>query len=91
MPASVSVFVLPPSLEVLEQRLRGRRQDDAAAIARRLAAARDEIGHVGEFDYVIINKDFDRAAAKLATIVRAERLRGERQLARHADLIDRLK
>ena len=88
VPGTVSIFILPPSLEVLEQRLKGRSQDGQDAIARRLAAAREEIGHFREFDYVIINKDFNRAALELASIVRAERLRLPRQLARHADLIN---
>lgn len=91
MPGAVAIFVLPPSLEALEQRLRARRQDSPEVIARRLSAAREEIGHVGEFDYVIINDEFDRAAQELRSIIRAERLRTFRQLARHADLINRLK
>ena len=91
MAGNVSVFILPPSLEVLEQRLKGRSQDSPEAVARRLAAARQEIGHVGEFDYVIINEDFNRAAQDLISIIRAERLKLSRQLARHADLINRLK
>ncbi|OGA51001.1 MAG: guanylate kinase [Betaproteobacteria bacterium RIFCSPLOWO2_12_FULL_62_58] len=91
MAGNVSVFILPPSLEVLEQRLKGRSQDSPEAVARRLAAARREIGHVGEFDYVIINEDFNRAAQDLISIIRAERLKLSRQLARHADLINRLK
>ena len=91
MAGNVSVFILPPSLEVLEQRLKGRSQDSPEAVARRLAAARREIGHVGEFDYVIINEDFNRAAQDLVSIIRAERLKLSRQLARHADLINRLK
>ncbi len=91
MPGTVSVFILPPSLEVLEQRLRGRSQDSPEAVARRLAAAREEIGHFVEFDYVIINDDFTRAAHDLVSIIRAERLTLSRQLARHADLINRLK
>ncbi len=85
---AVSVFILPPSLEALEQRLKGRSQDQPDAIARRLAAAREEISHLREFDYVIINKDFNRAALELASIMRAERLRLPRQLARNADLIN---
>jgi guanylate kinase len=89
-PDAVAIFVLPPSLEVLEERLRGRGQDSAAVIAGRLAAARGEISHAGEFDYVIINDDFERAAQDLISIIRAERLRLPRQLARHADLISRL-
>ncbi|MBI4203889.1 MAG: guanylate kinase [Betaproteobacteria bacterium] len=88
MPGTVSVFILPPSLEALEHRLKGRSQDPADVIARRLAAAREEISHVREFDYVIINKDFNRAALELASIIRAERLRLSRQLARNADLIN---
>ena len=87
-PEAQSIFILPPSLEVLEQRLKTRSQDQPAAIARRLAAAREEIGHFREFDYVIINKDFNRAALELASIIRAERLRLPRQLARNADLIN---
>jgi guanylate kinase len=88
MPETVSVFILPPSLEALEQRLKARSQDQPEAIARRLAAAREEISHVREFDYVIINKDFNRAALELASIIRAERLRLSRQLTRNADLIN---
>ena len=91
MPGTVSAFILPPSLEVLEQRLSGRSQDSTEVIARRLAAVREEIGHVQEFDYVIINDDFDRAALDLRSIIRAERLKRPRQLARHTDLINRMK
>ena len=88
MRGTVSVFILPPSLEVLEQRLKTRSQDPPDVIARRLAAAREEISHLREFDYVIINKDFNRAALELASIVRAERLRLSRQLVLNADLIN---
>jgi len=88
-PEAVAIFVLPPSLEALEERLRGRAQDDAETILLRLGAAREEMSHVFEFDYVIINDDFDRAAQDLFSILRAERLRLPRQLARHADLINR--
>ncbi len=87
----VSIFILPPSLEVLESRLKGRGQDSAETIARRLAAARDEISHVAEYDYVIINEDFTRAALDLRSIIRAERLKLARQLARHSDSINRMK
>ena len=89
-PQAIAVFVLPPSIEVLEARLRGRAQDTPEVIAARLAAARGEISHAPEFDYAIINDDFDRAAQDLISIIRAERLRCPRQLARHTDLIDRL-
>jgi guanylate kinase len=91
MPGTVSVFILPPSLEVLEQRLKGRGQDSPEAVAQRLAAAREEIGHFVEFDYVIINDDFTRAAQDLISVIRADRLTLSRQLARHANLINRLK
>jgi guanylate kinase len=89
-PEAVSVFVLPPSIPALEERLRRRAQDTEDVIRRRLAAARGEIAHVGEFDYVIINDDFDRAAQDLISIIRAERHRLPRQLARLTDLINRL-
>ncbi len=87
----VSIFVLPPSLEVLESRLKGRAQDSADAVARRLAAARDEISHVGEYDYVIINEDFNRAALDLRSIIRAERLKLPRQLDRYSNVINHMK
>lgn len=76
---TVSIFILPPSLEELERRLRIRGQDSEATIQRRLAVARSEIAHAGEFDYVIINKDFDDANRDLAAIIRAGRLSVARQ------------
>ena len=91
VPEAVTTFVLPPSLEALEERLRSRAQDAPTVIAQRISAARGEMAHVVDFDYVIINDEFDRAAQDLISIVRAERLRLPRQLARHADLINRLK
>jgi guanylate kinase len=90
-PDATSVFVLPPSIEALEERLRGRGQDSPEVIGRRVAAARGEIAHVSEFDYVIINDDFSRACLDLQSIVRAERLRKARQLLRQNDLVNRLK
>ena len=88
---TVSVFVLPPSLEVLESRLKGRGQDGPDVIARRMAAAREEMSHAPEYDYVIINEDFSRAALDLRSIIRAERLNAARQLARHSNLFNRMK
>jgi guanylate kinase len=85
----VSIFILPPSPEVLESRLRGRGQDSEEVVARRLAAAREEISHVSEYQYVIINDDFNRAAQDLRSIIRAERLKLARQLARNFNLINR--
>ncbi|MGH8633640.1 MAG: guanylate kinase [Burkholderiales bacterium] len=87
----VSIFILPPSPAVLESRLRGRGQDSEEVLARRLAAARHEIAHVSEYDYVIINEDFNRAAQDLRSIIRAERLKLARQLARNLDLFNRYK
>ena len=87
----VTIFILPPSPEVLESRLRGRGQDSEEIVSRRLAAARHEIAHVSEYEYVIINDDFNRAAQDLRSIIRAERLKLTRQLARNFNLINRYK
>lgn len=91
LPAAVGVFILPPSLEVLQRRLTARGTDSSDVIDRRLANAREEIGHVGEFDYVIINQSFDVAVVDLVSIVRATRLKVAAQLARHRDLINAMK
>ncbi len=91
MAEAIGIFVLPPSIEVLAQRLTGRATDSEAVIARRVSAARAEIGHVGEFDYVIINNDFEEATRDLTAIVRAVRLRLKAQLLRHRPLIDSMK
>jgi guanylate kinase len=90
MPSAIGIFVLPPSMASLDQRLRARASDSAEVIARRLAAAREEIAHVAEFDYVIINDRFDEAVQDLVSILRAERLRLEKQLRRHQNLLDEL-
>jgi guanylate kinase len=90
-PDSVAIFIVPPSLESLEQRLRGRGQDGEEIIARRLAAAREELSHLGEYDYVIINNTLDQAIQDLLSVVRAERLRLPRQFSRHGELFNRLK
>jgi guanylate kinase len=72
-PDCVGIFILPPSIEELERRIRARGQDSEAVIRRRLDNARGEMDHAGEFDYAIINKDFDKARRKLAEVIRAER------------------
>ncbi len=72
-PGCVGIFILPPSLEDLERRLRKRAQDSEAVIRERLANAREELEHRDEFEYAIINKDFDAARQELASIVRKER------------------
>jgi guanylate kinase len=91
MPAAVGIFILPPSIEALAERLQQRGTDTPEVIAGRLQVARDEIGHVDEFDYVIINKDFEVAVQDLQAIVRAERLSLRAQLERHRDTINRMK
>jgi guanylate kinase len=75
----VSVFILPPSIPELEKRLRSRAQDDYDTIVRRMAKAGDEMSHWAEYDYVIINRDLDRAFAEVKAILSAERLKRERQ------------
>ncbi len=87
MPEAVSIFILPPSRAELEQRLRSRGQDSDCVIAARMHAAEDEMVHYDEFDYLVINADFDRALADLRAIVRAERLRLPRQRNRYRDAI----
>jgi len=87
---SVQIFILPPSLASLEERLLRRGQDDEDTIARRVKAAREEMRHCLEFDYVIINQEFASAIDDLVAIVRTSRLRSERQCARHRALLGQL-
>ena len=72
-PQCVGIFILPPSVEELERRMRARGQDAEEVIRRRLDAAREELTHAGEFKYAIINKDFEAAKGELAEIIRKER------------------
>jgi guanylate kinase len=83
----ISIFILPPSLEALRTRLEGRKQDAPDVIQRRLAAAKEDISHVVEFDYVIINNNFTDAVKDLAGILRTQRLKLARQLAAHENLL----
>ncbi|MBI4701446.1 MAG: guanylate kinase [Deltaproteobacteria bacterium] len=82
LPDVVSVFVLPPALDELERRLRGRGTEDEATTLRRLANAKGEIAHYGLFDYVIINDDLEQAYGRLRAIVYAERSRRRRHAVR---------
>ncbi len=75
----VSVFILPPDGKALERRMRARGQDSDEAMARRMAAAAAEIGHWGEYDYVLVNADLEASFAALAAILAAERLKRRRQ------------
>jgi guanylate kinase len=90
VPDAVSVFILPPSREALEQRMRVRAQDSEAVIRQRLDAAREEMSHYTEFDYVIVNEHFDTAVDEMCAIFTASRLRREAQVARHSRLITQL-
>jgi len=89
-PQAVGIFILPPSIEALEARLHRRGQDSAQVITRRLLAAGSEIAHAAEFDYVIINEQFELALEQLAAVVAATRLRYRSQLARHRELFAQL-
>ena len=89
-PDCKSVFILPPSRPELERRLRGRKQDSEAVIARRLADSRQDIRHAEEFDYIVVNDDFDTALNDLQAIFRAQRLRQAIQNDRQATLIAEL-
>jgi len=75
----VSIFVLPPSISELENRLRGRAQDSDAVIAGRMAKSQSEISHWAEYDYVLVNRELDQTFTQLRTILEGERLRRERQ------------
>jgi guanylate kinase len=86
VPDSVATFLLPPSFPELERRLRDRCQDSEPAMARRLATARSEVAAVDEYDYVIVNDDFDRCVAELSAIVTAERARRGRRARLVADI-----
>ena len=90
IPDAVSVFILPPSRAALEVRMRKRGQDSEEVIAQRLAAAREEMSHYGEFDYVIVNEDFNTAVDEMCSIFTASRLRKDAQVARHSRLITSL-
>lgn len=89
-PECISIFILPPSREALAQRLKGRGKDDTSVIARRLAAAREDVSHVAEFDYVIINDSLNEALRELNAVVLAAPLRGDKQLSRYQQLINEL-
>lgn len=90
MPGARSIFILPPSKDELDRRLRGRGQDSEEVIAKRMAQAVAEMSHYAEYDYLIVNDDFDTALSDLKNIIRAERLRMSRQKQRHGALITKL-
>jgi guanylate kinase len=87
----VGIFILPPSLAELQRRLVGRGKDSPETIARRMASAREDISHVLEFEYIIVNESFDSALADLMCVVRAARLSREQQRSRLEKLTDEFK
>ncbi|MEC5163720.1 guanylate kinase [Janthinobacterium sp. CG_23.3] len=89
-PRTAGIFILPPSIDALEERLNKRGQDSQHVIARRLLAAGGEIAHAPEFEYVIINEEFTVALSELTAIVRATRCRFAQQAARNASLFAQL-
>jgi len=90
-PHMKGIFILPPSLAELRRRLEGRGKDSSETIAKRMASAREEISHVLEFEYIIVNESFDSALADLMCVVRAARLSREQQQGRLAKLTDEFK
>ena len=89
-PDCISIFILPPSMKALEQRLKGRGKDDSEVIAMRLAAVSTDVAHIAEFDYVIINDILEDALRELNAIVLSARLKSAGQLSRHQALINQL-
>nr|WP_086938421.1 guanylate kinase [Thaumasiovibrio occultus] len=90
MPEARSIFILPPSRPELERRLNARGQDSEEIIAKRMAEAVSEISHYNEYDYVIVNDDFDMAVMDMKAILRAERLKQDKQAEKHAVIINGL-
>lgn len=90
LPDAISIFILPPSKDALEIRMRNRGQDSEQVIAQRLANAREEMSHYNEFDYVIVNEHFDAAVSELRAIFQAQRLKLDAQQQRHGELIKTL-
>lgn len=90
IPETCSIFILPPSQDVLKQRLQGRGQDSDEVIEQRMTQARDEISHYLEADYLVINDDFDQALDELCAIVAAQRAKIAKRSEEYADLIGEL-
>ncbi|MDF1762465.1 MAG: guanylate kinase [Oleibacter sp.] len=90
MPDAVSVFIAPPSIEALEERLRKRGQDSDEIVERRMRDAKNEMSHYAEFDYLIINDNFENTLSELRSIIIARRHRLEAQKIRHKDILQAL-
>ena len=89
-PEAISIFILPPSLKKLEERLIARGQDSEDTIKVRLSAAKSEMSHVNQFDYVTINDNFDDALKELQSIIMAKKLNTKHQKNNYQKLIDQL-
>lgn len=90
MPDTVSLFILPPSLACLRQRLTGRGQDDESVIEARMSEAISEMSHYPEADYLIINDDFTLALAQFQALITSQHIRLARQVERHSELLQAL-
>ncbi|MDH4041904.1 MAG: guanylate kinase [Gammaproteobacteria bacterium] len=90
MPLTQAIFILPPSRATLKQRLTARGQDDSSIIAARMAEAVEEMSHYVEGDYLVVNRDFDKALAELQAIISSQRLRTSRQQVELAQLLQDL-
>lgn len=90
MPESTGIFILPPSREALVERLRGRGQDSPSVIETRTAQAQEELSHYDEFDFLVVNDDFETALGDLEAVLRAQRLSLKRQQLARRSLIDAL-
>jgi len=90
MPEAIGIFILPPSWDALEKRLRKRAQDTDAVIAKRMKEAKDEMSHYDEYDYLIVNDNFTKALADLNAIMRVRRLRLSVQQNEQATLLKEL-
>jgi len=90
IPEAIWIFILPPSIQTLEERLRKRAQDDEATIQKRVAAAKDELAHAAEANYLVVNDNFDQALSDLNQVVLVSRLRTGPQLARQHQLAKEL-
>lgn len=89
-PQAILIFILPPSMEALKIRLQSRQQDDPKTIANRMQAAQDEMGHFSEFDYLVVNDQFDAALRDLQHIVLGARLKTKLQMTKQSALLENL-
>jgi guanylate kinase len=87
IPEAITIFLLPPSLEALRERLQNRQQDNISIIEKRMQQAQAEIAHFNEFDYLLVNKEFDIALSELKAIIVAERLKRDIQVLKQSKLL----